>query len=485
MNAETMMVDPNELVIDMPLDEANVNMKVESMRNNGMIQDVTVWLQDMRIIDGFHRTEAARRLGWKSMRCKVVDCSETAFWDARIQSARQHHKIEGERLQVWIRECWRNSDWPDVIAVMKDGQIKATNPNIIDAFVSERRERNIIEPKGKFERWLVEERGIKYWHDLSEVSDSEMRKVKGMGPARRAEYRKKQEQAEKYLSLDNTNPLSTLFGPGETWTEEDEALTVAIFIATSPKRDRGDLAQSLGAWFKDKAKQWGINVDWLVESIFSELVDQKEILSTARFLRDMGENPTIGDTTAVAKILPVNGYYRQSDDTEREAAGYLKNRREGETWDRYRARIRDEDYLSRKRQMEAEALRKQMWEESDAGKEAARKDNEKRATELYRLNLVNASNYIRSCGHYIQSVPAAPAMLAEFAQFVADFSAEHFPDMQVASPNPVALENSRLRAENARLKERISSLERALGSKQAAGEMLSSAIAWSSGDLER
>jgi carboxyl-terminal processing protease len=74
-----------DIVIDMPLDEANVKTKVESMRNNGMIQDVTVWLQDMRIIDGFHRTEAARRLALPAIRCKVVDCSEAAFWDARIK----------------------------------------------------------------------------------------------------------------------------------------------------------------------------------------------------------------------------------------------------------------------------------------------------------------------------------------------------------------------------------------------------------------
>ena len=81
-----MMVNPNEIVIDMPVDEQNVTQKMESMKERGIIQPVTLWLQGMRVIDGFHRSVAAQRLGWTEIPCYVVDCSEDAFWDARIQS---------------------------------------------------------------------------------------------------------------------------------------------------------------------------------------------------------------------------------------------------------------------------------------------------------------------------------------------------------------------------------------------------------------
>lgn len=110
-NSDMMMVDPGEIVIDMPVDEQNVLQKMESMKERGIIQPVTLWLQGMRVIDGFHRSVAAQRLGWKEIPCYVVDCSEDAFWDARIQSARQHHKVEQARLNAWILESWKTTEW--------------------------------------------------------------------------------------------------------------------------------------------------------------------------------------------------------------------------------------------------------------------------------------------------------------------------------------------------------------------------------------
>lgn len=113
-----MMVNPNEIVIDMPVDEQNVLQKMESMRERGIIQPVTLWLQGMRVIDGFHRSVAAQRLGWNEIPCYVVDCNEDAFWDARIQSARQHHRIENERLRSWMIESWKSTQWykPDSVS---------------------------------------------------------------------------------------------------------------------------------------------------------------------------------------------------------------------------------------------------------------------------------------------------------------------------------------------------------------------------------
>lgn len=109
ISAQTMMVNPSEIVIDLPVDEQNVSEKMASMKERGVIQPVTIWLTGMRIIDGFHRTQAAINLGWDKIPCHVVDCDEDSFWDARIQSAKQHHKIEGKRLSAWLFEAWSKS----------------------------------------------------------------------------------------------------------------------------------------------------------------------------------------------------------------------------------------------------------------------------------------------------------------------------------------------------------------------------------------
>jgi hypothetical protein len=109
--SDTMMVNVNDLVVDMPVSEEEVQRKMESMNMHGLVQPLTVWLKDMRIIDGFHRLEAAKRLGWTEIECVVRDYTEEAFWDARIQSAKQHHEIEEDRLVTWMVNCWKVTKW--------------------------------------------------------------------------------------------------------------------------------------------------------------------------------------------------------------------------------------------------------------------------------------------------------------------------------------------------------------------------------------
>lgn len=113
LQREYMFVNPRDIVIDMPVSQANVQAKVESIRQVGVIQPVTLWLQDLRVIDGFHRTAAARELGLPTIPAIVVDCSEEAFWDARIQSAKQHHDIANDRLAEWIYQSWRHSEFAE------------------------------------------------------------------------------------------------------------------------------------------------------------------------------------------------------------------------------------------------------------------------------------------------------------------------------------------------------------------------------------
>lgn len=112
MKSEFMMIDPNELVIDMPVDEEHVQNLMRQIESVGeIISEPQVWLHDMRIIDGFHRAVAAQRLGMKEVRCKVCDCTEEEFWDLRILAAKKHHAVENDRLVAWMLESWKASKW--------------------------------------------------------------------------------------------------------------------------------------------------------------------------------------------------------------------------------------------------------------------------------------------------------------------------------------------------------------------------------------
>ncbi len=110
---EIVQVPIKDLEIDLPVSDANVAQKKASLEGVGMVQPVTVWFHDgrYRIIDGFHRVVAAGLLGWKTVPCVVRACDEGAFWDARLQSARQHAEVSDERCMAWMRECWRHSRW--------------------------------------------------------------------------------------------------------------------------------------------------------------------------------------------------------------------------------------------------------------------------------------------------------------------------------------------------------------------------------------
>lgn len=111
MNSQYMKVNPNELVIDLPVDEAKVAELMESIKTYGLLQPPNIWLNGMRIIDGFHRVVACQRSGLTEIDCIITDCDEEAFWDARIIAAKPHSSISGERLAVWMLDSWKASKW--------------------------------------------------------------------------------------------------------------------------------------------------------------------------------------------------------------------------------------------------------------------------------------------------------------------------------------------------------------------------------------
>jgi len=380
MNAETMTINPNELVIDMPVDDDHVKELMTSLQKNGrMVEPVSVWLQGMRIINGFHRTEAAKRLGWDSMPCLIQDLTEDAFWDARIIAAKPHQRIESDRLTIWMAESWKLTKW--------------CKGNEYESLLAQAWE-------------LIKKGRLGYVATKQECSEDE---------------------------------------------------------------------REIVDWFKDKAARWGIpayEIADKLKGIPSRLMDNRRIAEmydlslekakialTAPDRRYQDEVHEWVKTEVAAKDNPTP-FYEWFDDAEEQ-----KRKRNQE-------------------QQQKEYERQQAYLATEAGKAQAEKVRIEENRRNTKRHLEEAKFQVVLTGRYFDGVSEAPVMLAEFAQFVVDFAAEHFPDVQIAKPNPVALENSRLRSENARLKERISSLERALNSKQSAGEMLSGAIAWSSADIE-
>lgn len=148
-----------DLEIDLPVSETNVQQKVESLKANGLIQPVAVWLgptgkpDKPRIIDGFHRVVAAERLGWTDINCNQIDCSEEGFWDARIQSAKQHHDIETDRLLAWIGECWKSSQLKDEDDAIHDLATEVWETGLFSA-EGTRKLPIDLEKKGRVHQWI-------------------------------------------------------------------------------------------------------------------------------------------------------------------------------------------------------------------------------------------------------------------------------------------------------------------------------------------
>lgn len=492
MNAESMMVDPNELVIDMPVDEANVKVKMESLAANGVIQQVTVWLQDMRIIDGFHRTEAARRLGWTAIPCRVVDCSEAAFWDARIQSARQHHTIERQRLEAWIVSCWDSTEWDEEIILDEAKMLNKDAHGIFDMVLSELK----YEAKLKDDSFRglgiklsrqpeiladLKSIGVLTWHQLLDMTDKELQqkfelKRKEIDSIRRHGRR---------ISREPENPIDLIIRKNGN---KAAAAAIAAWAVLTKRKGTIRNLPTIEQWFKEKAAQWGESTEYLARVIFeSDYVGHVGHRLTMRYEQQIAKNLdlSLSEAYLLTPYMPDTYTVNKDYDNSPQKAGeylreFLDQRQPGQSREEYNEQLREKE----RAELQKKLKRQHVFEQSEAGKEAARKVRADNARHHMKDLLIVAQDRVKTCRFHIPDVPEAPAMLAEFAQFVADFANEHFPGIDIAKPNPVSLDNARLRAENSKLREQVRSLERALGSKQAAGEMLPRAMAWSSNDLE-
>jgi len=424
MNATHMMIDPNELVIDMPVDEGNVKLKMESLQSSGMVQPVTVWLQDLRIIDGFHRTEAAKRLGWAEIPCNVIDCTEDAFWDARIQSAKQHHAIEAQRLEAWMLESWKATEWAeqDIAPVIWESICLAIDYT-----------ENIRNPV----------------HIFSTLA--------GMPKASASYLPTKRE-----LTESESNLLAWLTDKSNKWNITLQDLIGKIIRISLSGDDWNALAQKYNLSYQARLgiKAMGVSaVGWAG----SADLRRKEAVATSAADKWLEEIVVDGKSPSKERLIELGRAYQQ----ERLDAGSSE----------LRAR-RDEE-------LQKQQAARAQWEQTPQGQAAVEKQRAEARLSTLRYGVRAIKDNIESISHVVGSVPEAPAMLAELAQYLHDFIAKHLPHLETPDANPVALENAELRKENEALRDRVASLERALQSQESAGALLAGVVAWSSTDLDR
>ncbi len=449
MQEQYMMVNPNDLVIDLPVDEANVAVIMESLQRNGrMIEPVTVCLSTMRIINGFHRTEAAKRLGWQEMPCLVKDMTEDEFWDARIIAAKPHKEVEPARMAAWMLESWQ-----------KSYGVRSLDTRLLNTYLD--RLGIVNRPTDKqLQMFALIDALTEYEPDARDWS-------------RRIEI-----GTEKVQS-------------GFTKTGRRRFHLRTIY----KKRDATELEQ----WFESKSAKWGVSVQDAAEKISSvarQLIGFNVVLSGDKlYSSDVSSGDSLPENSGeLARVISEREAKQQYPlYTPEWANDVLDGKATVADIDTYALEAKRRDELIEEQRLEEEKVYQARLEAKRQEEERRREEDRKLYSSMASSLASKKSRLVRDLAAVrfhlsdlgdISDISEAPAILADFAQFIADFAEKNFPGIDIAQPNPVSLENSRIRAENARLKERIASLERALGSKESAGGMIAKSMAWSSTDFE-
>jgi len=408
-----MMVNPNEIVIDMPVDEQNVLQKMESMKERGVIQPVTLWLQGMRVIDGFHRSVAAQRLGWNEIPCYVVDCNEDAFWDARIQSARQHHRIEDERLSAWVTESWRSTEWykPELI-----------DPSLLGMYHQSPEYLSLVETL-----WIVYRK-----HRLQNSSFC----FDGLS------HDAYLERMKRYLaSPDGTDPRY----------------------------------EGITDWLNAKARRWGIHPAKISDIILESspmhipgidfIVDKEKTSMTAAPDRLAAEKDlSLAERQKIAKYLTAPNQQRKHYDYQEikdwAEAEVINGEKEDPT------PFADSLRLKRDSQLRDQALRQEnelQFLQTPQGQAEAHK----RKVQTVKEAMSRVAWTAESVDHLIADSPDFSLPVAEAIATLTAFHNEHFKRKDTKIKDLVTARNAQLRREIKALTEKVESLERALNTKQA------------------
>lgn len=418
INSDIMMVDPSTIVIDMPVDEQNVAQKMESMKERGIIQPVTLWLQGMRVIDGFHRSVAAQRLGWKEIPCYVVDCDEDAFWDARIQSARQHHRIEDVRLSTWVTESWRATEWykPELV-----------DPGLLDVYHHSPEYLSLVETL-----WII--------------------------------YRKH--------ALQNRN--SVVFDS----LSHDAFLERMYRLVESPDGIDSKY-HGIDNWLNAKARRWGIPASRIADIILAS--SPMRIPPLEPIIWEKTGLDSVPDRLAAEKNLPLStrqkiAEYLTAPDRQRKHYDYkeVKEWAEAEVINSNKetpvsfadsVRLKKADEIEKRHLAYDEKMKYEQTPQGQADAHKRKVQTAKEAMERITWTAESVDNLISDSQEF-----SAP--IAEAIAFLIDFHNAHFKRKDTKLKDLVVARNAKLRKQVKDLTDKVESLERALAAKQSVAPRL-------------
>ena len=411
-----MMVNPFDLVIDLPVDDSHVNEIAQSLQSHGkMLEPVQVWLKDMRISNGFHRTAAAQRLEWTEIPCMVNDWTEDEFWDARIIAAKPHRTVENERIARWCFESWKQSFGDDILSPQDVESVFrkfGISPNDDDLTTEKLLIYTVMESV--------------YSANFSEHVEDGQKEIIVLDAIGRKRRKYETVWAQRHLTL----------------TEQ---------------------------WFKDKAERWGI----------SAMDIRDKLLAAVGLQYANAYLPTKSFLATVAAARQAKSGLRYFDDGNEHYSDWVHDvdseKIDGVSYDEYFARIEAERREKERIEREEQQLRfsrNQQYLATPQGQAEQKKRRIESATNDMNRWLDESLERIKWAVRSSSDVPDSAAMFAQFAESV---NAE-IGNVSIKA-DALASYNAKLRKENAELRRRIESLERALASKQVASGRLADVVA--------
>ncbi len=100
----------SQLSEDVPVQAAAVDSLATSILAVGQLHPIAI-AQDGRIIDGFHRVAALKRLSYGTALAVVHECDEADFWSRRITEALRHGEIRQERVVTWMNTLYQQTEF--------------------------------------------------------------------------------------------------------------------------------------------------------------------------------------------------------------------------------------------------------------------------------------------------------------------------------------------------------------------------------------
>ena len=102
-----------ELINNVAVDIVHVKELSDSIMKKGQLAPVIVREETNEVIDGFHRVEAMKELGFDHVDCVTTPCDDEEFWDFRIVQAALHKSVTFARAVDWVDQVFKLSPWTE------------------------------------------------------------------------------------------------------------------------------------------------------------------------------------------------------------------------------------------------------------------------------------------------------------------------------------------------------------------------------------